>query len=346
MIKVDIYNYEAFYLDYLEGNLNAKDSQVLLSFLDTHPACAAEVVDMADVLEFELPKENLEFEGKEALLEPVFKNGIDKDNVENWLIGSAEGLLSEVENQKLINYTKAHGLEHTSSLYRKIKLQPDLTVVYENKNTLLKKKGLVLGMFVRMLSVAAVLALVFFAVNWNMYQNVPQKYASRSLDENNFQQIKFADEQHKGAAVIEKLMQVPAQENIATKPKTTNKKGLKTTRILKIERLNPVPKLDNNYLAYITMEKPLPELSNYDVLFTEDDLAFTEIKNTEDFIEHDHYAHTASKVNVHDRYKPVTNALSNFTKLPVSYQESTKDSDYKVTKFKIGKISFERKKKK
>ena len=33
MIKVETYNYEAFYLDYLEGNLNAQEIEALQQFL-------------------------------------------------------------------------------------------------------------------------------------------------------------------------------------------------------------------------------------------------------------------------------------------------------------------------
>ena len=37
MIKVDLHNYEAFALDYVEGRLSDNDLSAFISFLDNHP---------------------------------------------------------------------------------------------------------------------------------------------------------------------------------------------------------------------------------------------------------------------------------------------------------------------
>jgi hypothetical protein len=42
MERISIFNYEAFYLDYLEGRLNQEDSALLLLFLESHPELIVE----------------------------------------------------------------------------------------------------------------------------------------------------------------------------------------------------------------------------------------------------------------------------------------------------------------
>ena len=37
MERISIFNYEAFYLDYLEGNLSQEDNALFLAFLSQHP---------------------------------------------------------------------------------------------------------------------------------------------------------------------------------------------------------------------------------------------------------------------------------------------------------------------
>lgn len=60
-------NYEAFALDYLEGNLSATDRQAMEDFLAKHPAIAEEVTMLAEMITV-VPDESIVFENKAALL--------------------------------------------------------------------------------------------------------------------------------------------------------------------------------------------------------------------------------------------------------------------------------------
>ena len=345
MIKVETYNYEAFYLDYLEGNLNAQEIEALQQFLKDHPECAEEVEGMEDILDFELVEDQIVFEDKTSLMEPVLKNGVQLNNVENWMIGSVEGLLSENENRKLLEFVQKNELGQTYNLYQNIKLRPNLKIVFENKKSLLKKNAIVFTMYARIMTLAAVLTLIFLAVNWNNKQNKNQQYSMRE---------NFASYIPSDTSAVEKIIQIKEtslESNHSTgkyKNKQSNKKGPSKILVSPLENLKPLPELANNYYPNIAAVQPIPELATYDEFFTMDDFAMFEYNpvNEEQFANSMHAHHEASKLSIQTKYQPVTNALSNITKLPVSYQESTKDSDYKVTKFKIGKISFERKKKK
>ena len=43
MEQLNIHNYEAFYLDFLEGNLNEEETSQLFCFLDENPSLKIEV---------------------------------------------------------------------------------------------------------------------------------------------------------------------------------------------------------------------------------------------------------------------------------------------------------------
>ena len=45
MERISIFNYEAFYLDFLEGNLNEADTLMLTDFLEANPGLKVEMDD-------------------------------------------------------------------------------------------------------------------------------------------------------------------------------------------------------------------------------------------------------------------------------------------------------------
>ena len=58
MEKITTYNYEAFYLDYLEGNLDENAQVMLFTFLDANPVLKSELELDGDILDFTLKTEN------------------------------------------------------------------------------------------------------------------------------------------------------------------------------------------------------------------------------------------------------------------------------------------------
>lgn len=166
-------NYEAFYLDYLEGNLNEADSAALLLFLAEHP-------------ELQLEDESLPLLADEnAVLASDFKNElrvfdetetINEANAELFLIASVENLLSESKKTELGHYLEQHpDAKADANLYALTRLKADTSVAYPEK-TGLKKQARVIPIFWRSAAIAAsltgIIALSYWLPSDSMAPNV------------------------------------------------------------------------------------------------------------------------------------------------------------------------------
>lgn len=123
-------NYEAYFLDYHEGNLSPQEVADLFLFLSEHPELKKELDDFENVTLEDFP--STVFENKESL-----KKNITQDNREDYFIRAIEGNLDANESILLQTFLTEHPefLEEFK-LFEKIKLQPDPAVVFENKQEL------------------------------------------------------------------------------------------------------------------------------------------------------------------------------------------------------------------
>ena len=73
---------------------------------------------------------------------------INIENYEEFLCSYVDGELNEAKTKALLLFLEAHPeLKDELSAFESTKLQPDTTVVFENKKTLLKKEGAMLISF-------------------------------------------------------------------------------------------------------------------------------------------------------------------------------------------------------
>lgn len=157
MSEINLHNYEAFFLDYLEGNLNEADQMALNDFLSKNPELKAELGAFENV---SLEAETIEFP-KESLLREEETGLARKDYL---IIGSIEDTLNEEEQSELATLIeKSPALINEIALYEKTKL-PEDGVFYPSKSELKKKPKVIYWQFyATSVSVAAaVLALFFF----------------------------------------------------------------------------------------------------------------------------------------------------------------------------------------
>ena len=180
-ILINIENYEAFYLDYLEGNLDEGQTSALLLFLEQHPELK---------IEEELPAFGQE-EG--ALLDPAFLAGlkmfdvtetINESNYEQFMIASLEQQLPATKQVELNDFMgRREQMQAEMAFYRQTKLEADLTLVYPHKAHL--KRGTVIPMYVRFAAAAASIILVLMLIPWNTTsseQVLPAQLASLDVD--------------------------------------------------------------------------------------------------------------------------------------------------------------------
>ncbi|MEI6489771.1 MAG: hypothetical protein WCP52_12460 [Bacteroidota bacterium] len=125
-------NYEAFFLDYHEGNLSPEQVAELLLFVEQH----SELREAFESFEnFTLEDySTIQFENKSSL-----KKEISDDNREEYFIRAVENTLNTAEKELLTNYLKQHPQFLVDyHLFQKTKLEADASIVLETKDTMKK----------------------------------------------------------------------------------------------------------------------------------------------------------------------------------------------------------------
>ncbi len=154
MERISIFNYEAYYLDYLEGNLNEEESALLLAFLEEHPECKLED---AELPEFNVEQFSASYELKQSLLQTDNRDAITALNLDHFLIARAEGVLNEDKKRELDAFVRENGLEREEQLVQLTYFTPDLSQRYAGKSALKQGKTIVLWPYI-----AAAASLILF----------------------------------------------------------------------------------------------------------------------------------------------------------------------------------------
>lgn len=123
-------NYEAYFLDYHEGNLTPVQVADLLFFVEQHPELKEEFENFEN---FSLEDfSSIEFENKSSL-----KKEINLDNKEEYFIRAVENELNLSEIALLNNFLKEYPQFLVDfELFQKTKLSLDTSIVFKNNNGL------------------------------------------------------------------------------------------------------------------------------------------------------------------------------------------------------------------
>ena len=150
-MKINRNNYEAFFLDYHEGNLDDKAKAEVLAFLEGNPELKEEFesFEMIAVPGFTAPA----FPGKENLK----KSSITTNNYKTWLVALEENDLNEHEKKEVIQYLeKNHEAQRELEILRQTKILPDYSIRFRQKSSL-KKGAVIIPMWVRLAAAACLL---------------------------------------------------------------------------------------------------------------------------------------------------------------------------------------------
>lgn len=163
--NITLENYEAYLLDYMEGNLSKQDVALLQQFVVLHPELN---IDLSELELVELDVTNETFENKNNLKKEIAPLVTDEDFV-NYI----ENNLSAAEKNKIDTLASQHpSVKRDLNLFQKTILQPELNIVFENKSDL-KKESKVIWLFSRQtLSMAAALLLLVTFVFMFRFFNV------------------------------------------------------------------------------------------------------------------------------------------------------------------------------
>lgn len=160
MERISIFNYEAFYLDFLEGNLSEEDTALLMAFLEEHPELK---VDEDDFLSLDAPTMELSHSDKKELKQIDENAAIVLSNVEHFMIADAEGILSGSKRKELDGFIAKHPqLEQERVAWKAMYLVANRDEVYGD-NSDLKRRTIVFWPYAA--AVAACIVVAFLLLN-------------------------------------------------------------------------------------------------------------------------------------------------------------------------------------
>ncbi|MGM0612949.1 MAG: hypothetical protein ACQESM_05535 [Bacteroidota bacterium] len=136
-MKINRNNYEAYMIDYLDGNLTSAQVDELMLFLDENPDIKAEAEGL-DMTVNPVDEQSPVYDEKAALKQPVTDDSgtITEDNYETWFIAFVEGNLSKDEESCLHTYLNQNPEKQKElEFFKATKLQPE-EVTFENKSQL------------------------------------------------------------------------------------------------------------------------------------------------------------------------------------------------------------------
>ncbi len=243
MERISIFNYEAFYLDYLEGNLSEADTKMLLEFLEEHPECRMEDEDLV-LLDDSAP---MTFSGKQNLKQVDEADPIALENVEHFMIADAEGILNDQKKAELDTVVAENeDLEATRRRYNAVYYTPDESLVYGAKGDLKQRRALVMWpYFSAAVAAAAVVVLVLLP---NSFDD-----SVTGIDVSQASVVPVGSEKPTNEDPVEKPEIKPISEQINTSDVYAAQLDPKETSEKPVIRLNPMNRRSNQQIKPVNI---------------------------------------------------------------------------------------------
>jgi hypothetical protein len=344
MEKIDLNNYEAYFLDLMEGTLSAEEKHDLFTFLKLHPELKAEME--SDFGALELDPEPITFEDKAQLKIDESELILTANTVDEIMIASVEGQLSAEHETQLAAYVKANQLEKTLAYYKATFLKADTAIVYPEKQKLKVKTGIIISLplmlrFSAIAAVGIVLLTVAFR-NWDgesgpSPEGPTEVFAStvRSNSNLDFRKIRNnnadenatyenEEERYNEPVRNEDFLPDVNNDNIAMEESPVLRDTSTTQPFFEL-RKDDIEELNNDAIVQENQDDPHPIIPE-------------EINDDSDVV--------LASVTTEEPYKIVTNAASNLMNRDVKFTRDRNviSNDYVSYGFKLGKFEFERKK--
>lgn len=164
-MKINRNNYEAFFLDYHEGNLLPQEVADLLLYVAQHPELKEEFEGFENIsIE---NKSTIYFENKNELKKQITLS-------DEQLIAAVEGTLTVSELAEFDQQLKTNlNAQRTFKLYQHTKLVADTAIKFENKNSLKHKENKVIPFLSYFAIAATILLLIGLFIFNNSDQPLP-----------------------------------------------------------------------------------------------------------------------------------------------------------------------------
>ena len=251
-MKITRNNYEAYFIDYLEGTLDNKMVDDFIEFLQQNPDLKEELSLFENV---PMEQEEITFDKKELLRKE--KYDVEKEFNEA-VIAELEGDISTSEKAEFETYLETHPeKQKDAELFRLTKLQPDQSVIFTKKDKLYHRPftRTVFMWSMRVAAVIVVLLAVYILID---------KSQNQFINQNQFSAIKEKEPEKKETipAITEVPQKVEKRDVQPVLKKETDKPVLKKekpkTEPAKSLRENSKGRLENEDLAVIRFEEEIP----------------------------------------------------------------------------------------
>lgn len=137
-MNINRFNYETFFIDYLDGKLNSDQTNELLSFLEQNTDLKEELENFQKIT---LEPDAVFYESKEKLKRTLtIQLPVGESNFDAFCVAYIEKDLSAVEENALKEYVFAHpGKKKDFEIYKKTLLTADQSIVYPFKDQRIKR---------------------------------------------------------------------------------------------------------------------------------------------------------------------------------------------------------------
>lgn len=167
-MKIDIHNYEEWMMDYLDGNLDHQQSKEIEAFLLKHPHIASESDAISDYKLHHIDQRLLDPSFKSALIrkEILSTENISEENYETSFAAYHENDLNEAEQKELeVFLRKNRHLRKDIDVFEHLKIRADKSIIYGDKEKLLKKEKKIVPIGIWSGIVAAILIIGFWVMD-------------------------------------------------------------------------------------------------------------------------------------------------------------------------------------
>ncbi len=168
-MSISQYNYEAYFLDYHEGRLDADATRELMDFLAMHPELKQEFENFESVSLTDF--DEIKFENKESLKRSVAP--VNASNFDEIAVQYIEGTLNSTLTAELLTFVKLNPTYQSElDTYKLTKLTPDTSVFFEDKNSLKRRSRRPVIYYWSAAASVAILVATYFIINTGKQNSV------------------------------------------------------------------------------------------------------------------------------------------------------------------------------
>lgn len=249
-MEINRNNYEAYFIDYLEGNLDERLVDSFIAFIQSNPDLRAELNLFETV---SATPENISFSKKNTLYKERYDSEKEFDNA---AIAILEEDISEEEKFEFEKYLAEHPeKKKDAGLFSQTKLQADESIIFSNKNKLYRKPlGKTLLLWSTRVAAVFVLALAIFILfdkpsNEIITENKVAEVNNERTQNETTPELQTTPVEEKNSVTVKEEKLIAKQAFVKANPKK---------EIIEPIRENTIKNVEDEYIALARIPLEVP----------------------------------------------------------------------------------------